>query len=119
MTTNGLYGKYAYIADGGEKNLILPSLYVLLWMNFATFGMAHFIGLNRFLFVFDNPEQFSERCSKRLRNLWKQMTLNLDFCDEDVSYLFARCLSGVLKVPIVIIKNKYCSHMFTVRPILI
>ena len=98
LTESGFYGKYAYTADGGTRSLTLPSLYVLLWMNFAAFGMA--LHTKQFTskdlsFVCSKPESL---CSERLDSVWKHMTQNMDLCDEHVSHLVTNCLSEVLKV---------------------
>ena len=97
MTSKGTYGKYAYVADGGRGCLTLPSLYVLLWVNFATFGMAEWSTSRRIPFISEDTDTL-KICSARLKSLWEHMTINLDFCDEHVSNLVTNCSSGVMEV---------------------
>ena len=85
------------MADGGKRCLTLPSLYVLLWINFATFGMAEWSKPMSIPFVCEDPDSLTN-CSAHLKSLWKHMTVNLDFCDEHVSNLVTNCLSGIMKV---------------------
>ena len=98
LTSNGMYGKYAYLADGGERHLTLPSLYVMLWLNFATFGMAEVSAKSKIRFVCKDPQDTLKICSERLERLWTYMTVNLNFCDEHVTCLITHCLCGIMKV---------------------
>ena len=101
LTDSGFYGKYAYTADRDNRPLCLPSLYVLLWINFATFGMALFTKSSTkedMSFLCPNAESPMTLCSKRLQSLWTHMTTNMDMCDEYVSDLITNCLTALLKV---------------------
>lgn len=96
-----MYGKYEYIAEDRARHLTLPSLYVLLWINFATFSLADVIRVSpakKIDFVCEDPQKIQATCTKHLKDLWKHMTINLDFCDEHVSHLITECLAGIMKV---------------------
>ena len=119
LTENGTYGKYAYTADGGTRALTLPSLYVLLWVNFAALGMALYTKRatdKDMLFLCDgkqSPKAFSSVC---LSTLWKHMTVNMDICDEHVTHLVVDCLCGLLKVcNIIVYLRNTCSYALHVH----
>ena len=100
LTEGGLYGKYAYIASGERRVLTLPSLYILLWINFAAFGLALFTKrvTNKDMSFLSSSKSPQRLCSDCMSTLWKHLTRNVEVCDEHVTLLIINCLWEVLKV---------------------
>ncbi len=97
LTEGGLYGRQSYLQVARERQLHLPSLYLLLWANFASFGVA--------LLTQENAEQrllqllSSQTTVKHaVHSLWKTMQGNFNLLHEELSFFLMAAMLRVIEV---------------------
>ena len=104
LTDEGLFGQHGYIAHATRGTLSLHSLYLLLWVNFASFSVALLTQQNAEEAmtgtVFSEMRNLRHYCAYQVTKLWHLLRDGLAVSDDERSLLVKNCLNQLFEVGI-------------------
>lgn len=101
LTEGGIYGKQSYLQVARDRKLGLPSLYPLMWVNFAAFGIALLTQENaeqRLLKLLSTQRSVRLDCFNTVSLLWRTMLENFSLLHEELSFFLMAVMLNVVKV---------------------
>lgn len=105
LTPEGLYGRHEYHKHMTRGTLSLPSLYLVLWSQFAGFSMALLTqpGAEKNMAgkLLSPGESVREYCAAQLKKMWGLLRTGLGVSDEERLMLVKGCLNNLLEVSLI------------------
>ena len=102
LTPEGLYGRHDYLKHVTRGTLSLPSLYLILWSDFASFSLSLLTqpSAQKQLSgkILSNSEPPREYCVAQMKKLWSLLRSGLGISDEERLVLVQGCLNSLLEV---------------------
>lgn len=102
LTPEGMYGSHDCLKHVTRGTLSLPSLYLVLWSNFASFSLALLTqpSAEQDLAgkLLSKSEPVRDYCVAQMRKMWALLRSGLGMSDEERLILVQGCLNNLLEV---------------------
>ncbi len=101
LTKDGFYGRRSYLQAAGDRQFNLPSLYPLLWVNFAAFGIALLTqedAEEHLLQLLCTDKSVRLDCLDTIFSHWRVMEDNCSLLQEELAFFLMVTMLRVIEV---------------------